>query len=178
MFWAGRHTRNSVRCSKHGAKILIEEARFLSWGLKPGAHYCNLHAHSFVRGKSLIQDFCLSCREQQISNMFDIFCHSWQKFLVCGKQLIATLRCKDVRMRDTLQNDLRTSLPRKVAMSCLPHTRNFCYYYLNLFENGSPSAVKKNWFSRGRLWIHIHCLEIQNTYYLFTTILTKENYVN
>jgi hypothetical protein len=66
-------------------------------------------------------------------------------------------------------------------MSCLPHTRNFCYYYLNLFENGSPSAVKKNWFSRGRLWIHIyrlHCLEIQNTYNLFTTILTKENYVN
>jgi hypothetical protein len=63
---------------------------------------------------------------------------------VCGKQLIATLRCKEVRMRDIVQNDLRTSLLRKVAMSCLPHTRNFCYYYLNLFENGSPSAVKKN----------------------------------
>jgi hypothetical protein len=45
-----------------------------------------------------IHDFCHSCREQPILNMFDIFCHSCQKFLVCGKQLIATFRSKDVRM--------------------------------------------------------------------------------
>jgi hypothetical protein len=48
-----------------------------------------------------IQDFCHSCHEQQISNMFDIFCPIHGKiFLVCGKQLIATLRNKEVRMRD------------------------------------------------------------------------------
>jgi hypothetical protein len=41
-----------------------------------------------------IEDFCHSFREQQISNMFDIFCHSWQKFLVCGKQqLFAAKKC-------------------------------------------------------------------------------------
>ena len=57
-----------------------------------------------------IQDVCHSCREQQISNMFDIFCHSCeQKFLVCGKQLIATFHSKEVRMRDIPQNTMADS---------------------------------------------------------------------
>jgi hypothetical protein len=50
------------------------------------------------------------------------------------------------------------------------------YYYLKLFENGSPSAVKKTelTFKGPFMNTYIHCLEIQ-TLYLSTTILTKEN---
>jgi hypothetical protein len=38
--------------------------------------------------------------------MFDIFRHSWKKFLVCGKQLITILRSKEVRMRNISQNNM------------------------------------------------------------------------
>jgi hypothetical protein len=40
------------------------------------------------------------------------------------------------------------------------------YYYLKLFESGSPSEYRYTLYRN------------TNTYNLFTTILTKENYVN
>jgi hypothetical protein len=106
-----------------------------------------------VCGKN-IPDFCHSCREQQISNMLDIFCHSWQNSQYAAKQLIATLRSKEVRMRDIPQNNKRTSFLRKVAMNCLPHTRNFCHEWQKISHGWIHQGFSSGWWVSSRVFLY------------------------
>jgi hypothetical protein len=64
----------------------------------------------------------------------------------CGTQLIPSFRRKKVRMRDIPQNNMRSSLLRKVALSCLPHTNDRKYQTCLIFVVYDTSDKNPEYF--------------------------------
>ena len=78
--------------------------------------------------------FFVCCKIQFISNMFDIFCHSWYKFCVCGKQMQTAPHL----FWRQYNKHMWISFAWRVVCICSLHTRNLYHEWQkmsNMLDN-------------------------------------------